>query len=482
MTRYSRLLALAAGAWLAGGCVYYNGMYNTNRLAKSARQAERDGRTFEAKSLWGQVITRAETLVVRHPRSKYASEASVLRGLALARLDQCPAAVGPLGRANLAAKPGDLREESLLALGQCQMEMGDPALADLAFVSLLESSDSARRHEARFQHARALRMTGRYEEALAMLRESPDPRASNDLLLALAGTERGPEVLRAADSLLAKNDTAVTWDSVIVVMGRRNPRIASALVGRVSAGSRLSPDARAQRLYDDAVRLAAVDSAASLVRLREAAAIPGRADGAARARLELLRQGLVRSRTLDDLAAYPDSLAVVVKSGSGVAGEAALLVGAIERLRALPDSAPPSLPQGDLRFFLGAEEARDAIRAPALSANLFRQLALQWPASPYAPKALLAAQLLDPEGAFAEARLDSLYPGSPYLAMIRGEDAPGYQALEDSLQAYAVSLRQPGARPGARPDDEVKPGQGQPQRRRDNQPGDTPSGRRRPTP
>ena len=60
------------GAWLLGGCVYYNGMYNTNRLAKSARKAERDGRAFEAKNLWGQVITRAETLVVRHPRSKYA--------------------------------------------------------------------------------------------------------------------------------------------------------------------------------------------------------------------------------------------------------------------------------------------------------------------------------------------------------------------------------------------------------------------------
>ena len=73
-----RPMLLVAAALLLGGCVYYNGMYNTNRLAKSARQAERDGRSFEAKSLWGQVITRAETLVVRHPRSKYADEASDL--------------------------------------------------------------------------------------------------------------------------------------------------------------------------------------------------------------------------------------------------------------------------------------------------------------------------------------------------------------------------------------------------------------------
>ena len=56
------LLALV-GISLLGGCAYYNGMYNTNRLAKSARKAERDGRTFEATSLWGQVITRADTLL-----------------------------------------------------------------------------------------------------------------------------------------------------------------------------------------------------------------------------------------------------------------------------------------------------------------------------------------------------------------------------------------------------------------------------------
>ena len=88
MRRPATCLALLAVTLLAG-CIY-NGMYNTNRLAKSARKAERDGRVFEASNLWGQVITRAESLVVRHPRSKYADQANVLRGLALARLGQCP--------------------------------------------------------------------------------------------------------------------------------------------------------------------------------------------------------------------------------------------------------------------------------------------------------------------------------------------------------------------------------------------------------
>jgi hypothetical protein len=115
------VIALLAVAMLLGGCVYYNGMYNTNRLAKSARKAERDGRQFEATSLWGQVITRADSLVARHPRSKYADEAKVLRGLALARLNQCPEAVGPLGNLSLIDRTDDLTEEAALALGQCQL-------------------------------------------------------------------------------------------------------------------------------------------------------------------------------------------------------------------------------------------------------------------------------------------------------------------------------------------------------------------------
>jgi hypothetical protein len=41
----------------------------------------------------------------------------------------------------------------------------------------------------------------------------------------------------------------------------------------------------------------------------------------------------------------------------------------------------------------------------------------------------------------ARVRLDSLYVDSPYLAVARGEDAPGYKALEDSLEAFALAHR-----------------------------------------
>src|ERR687889_1434901 len=98
----ARALALGLScAGLLAGCVYYNGMYNANRLATSARKAERDGRTFEANNLWGQVATKAESVLVRHPHSKYADQAGVLRGIALARLGQCDEAIGVLSQATL---------------------------------------------------------------------------------------------------------------------------------------------------------------------------------------------------------------------------------------------------------------------------------------------------------------------------------------------------------------------------------------------
>ncbi len=476
-------LSLIAGVLLLGGCVYYNGMYNTNRLAKSARKAERDGRQFEAQSLWGQVITRADSLVLRHPTSKYADQATVLRGLALARLNQCQEAVGSLGRLSMADLPTDLAEESAMALGRCQLQLGDPALADLAFARVLNSADSARRHEARLRHARALRMTGAYEEALTLLRENPDARAREDLLVSLAASGRTDEALAFADSMLARNDSSFVWDSVVATIGGRDPRAASAIVTRLDGDPHTPAELRARRLYDDGVRLIGVDSAAALARLQQAARIPGSTDGSDRARLRLLRTSLSGARSLEELAPVGDSLVALAAHPTNAGLEASALAAMVAQLRQLNDSAVPEVPLGDLRLFLGAEAARDTLHARALSATLFRRLGDEWPASPYAPKALLAAELLDPSDPDGtRLRLDSLYRDSPYLALVRGEDSPAYRVLEDSLEAFAAAQpvivpRRGGADVRARPSPGARvptPANGQQPRRGVESPGGTP--------
>jgi tetratricopeptide (TPR) repeat protein len=457
------LPALLLGAALLGGCAYYNGMYNTNRLAKSARKAERDGRTFEANNLWGQVVTRAESVVVRHPRSKYAVQASVLRGLGLSRLGDCPTALAPLGGYSRLARSSDLFEEAALALGRCHLELGDPAVAELALAPVLESRDARRRREADFQHLRALRLMGRYDEALVIARRSPDPRASTDLLLSLAGAGHTDEALALADSLIASGDSTIVWDSVTVVLGAANPLVATALVDRLNNRGRTPPDQRARRLYADALRLSPVDSARATARFRQAAAVRGEGEDVSWARLHLLRQALRSVRTPGELGPLADSLAGHGEFAGASATEAEVLTRSVARIREVTDSVAPGSERGDLKLFLAAESARDTLDAPVLAGFLFRRLADEWPASPYAPKALLASQLVD--GAWADTtrtRLDSLYPDSPYLAVLRGEEIDGYHALEDSLARFAAAQavaqpRTPGGQRRAPPNRGVRP-------------------------
>jgi hypothetical protein len=201
--------------------------------------------------------------------------------------------------------------------------------------------------------------------------------------------------------------------------------------------------------------------------------VEGPTESGERARLRLLRGAVAGARTLDDLALHVDSLRALADRGSGAAADATDLEASIARLRLLPDSAAPGVPVGDMRLFLAAEEARDVLGAPLLAAALFRQVAEQWPASPYAPKALLAGARLEPSDAeAARARLDSLYPGSPYMAVLRGQAAPEYRVLEDSLEAFAAA-QSPAPRrlrPGERRRVEDEPGVRT--RRRDRQPGD----------
>jgi hypothetical protein len=133
----------------------------------------------------------------------------------------------------------------------------------------------------------------------------------------------------------------------------------------------------------------------------------------------------------------------------------------VASVRASVASVLPGTPQGDLRLFLAAESARDSLGAPRLAGTIFRRILEGWPASPYAPKVILAVQQLDSSwGDSARVILEERYLDSPYLAMIRGDATSEYRQLEDSLGAFAASLSTrpaPGVRrkPTLQEDDDV---------------------------
>jgi tetratricopeptide (TPR) repeat protein len=436
-----RFLQLSLATAVLGGCVYYNGMYNANRLAGSARKAEREGRTFEANNLWGQVATRAESVVVRHPTSKYAEEAKVLRGVALARMGQCEPALGALSLVTSASGHSDLTEDALLAVGRCQLALGNLPASEAAYGQLLDSKNRDRRHEARFQLARLLRQSGRYEEALRALEGIKDPRANSERILAMAGAGRLPAALALADSLIARHDTTRPWDSLVVIMGRQSPAAASRLLDRLAPLPVRSPEIQARRMLEDGIRLAPSDSARAAARFRQAISIGGKNDAAGRASLQLVLLDLHRAKRPEDLPALTAALNRVSDSFETVAYDATQLGATVADVHAAATTVTWETPRGDLRLFLAAESARDSLRAPALAAGLFRRILQDYPNSSYGAKVVLAAQRLDSTWTdSARGLLEGRYFDSPYLAVIRGEWSDDYRRLEDSLGAYATTL------------------------------------------
>ncbi len=443
-----RLLA-GAVLVLALGCGgYYNGMYNTDRAANQARRAERDGRTFEANGLWGQVATRAESVLVRHPNSRYADRARLLQGTALARLNNCDQALQPLETVMVSSRDRDLSEQAAMLLGGCRLSLGDADGATSAYARLTSSSDPSRRSIALWAHSRALREAGNYQGALAESMESADPRAQGERAAALAALGRVAEATAVTDSLLARVDSLAPWDSIFAGFARTDPAAASALADRLAAAATLPAALRAGVLLQDGTRLVATDPSAADRRLAEAAVVGEGTLTRAAAILQASHARLARADSAADLAEEASRLEATTDASGSLGPRAFQLALQIRRVLLVTDSTPPAMPRGDLRLFLAGELARDSLAAPRFAARQFRRILSEWPDSPYAPKAMLSLILLEPaSGDSLRQAAAEHYGSSPYLLLTRGEEGPTYEALEDSLRHFADTFRPEVRRP-----------------------------------
>lgn len=461
-----RHLALVSLAVL-GGCAYYNGMYNAKRLAGRAEQAERDGRTFEAQGLWAQAEVRAESVIVRHPDSKWVDDAQLIRGLSRLKRKDCTGAISPLEAASLSVDSPEVAEQANFYLGECRLELGDVLGADAAFSRVIESPDSARRENARLQHARVLRSSGRYTEALAAIEGLSGPSADGERAAALAGLGRLDESAPIIGEAVQRGDLGFPWDSILAGVGRHDAREAARLVDQVAQIPGVTPEQRDRWLSADGARLLAVDSAAGVARLEQVAGAQPPTIASLAARLSLVELRLHAARTTAEAEAARPALEELSEIGGPVSLASLGYLRAIGRLTTYSDSVTPETPQGDLLTFLAAETSRDSLRAPVVAADLFRRLPGSWPASPYGPKALLALAALEPAAADSlRAVLESQYGESPYLAFLRGESAPALKPLEDSLQAFVLARsrpprqdRRPAAAPGAETPDRRQAGE-----------------------
>jgi hypothetical protein len=454
IARASAHRALFAVLCVAGtGCAYYNGLYNAKDLARRAERAAERGREFEARSLWGQVAVKAETVLVRFPRSKHADEARFLLGRSLERTGECRRAVTPLGQVVREARDPVRTDAAAMLLSTCLSQSGDVEGAGLAIEGLLQSADPARRAEAEWRTGVAYRLRGRTAEAVELLGRSTHPMARRELAAALAEAGRVEESIALSDSLITERDALAPWGAVFRGIARHAPARVGPLLDRVIAGTALPPDSAATWLWQDGERALPGDTARALERLASAqAAAPGRPT-AIEAQLRAIELRLAPAA--DDLLL--DSLSLLLEeapqSSSAAFARSRQLLNNATRLGAMYDSVRLMAPQGDLRAFILGELMRDSLGARRLAANLWQGIVDSLPTSPYAPKALLAILALE-RAPVDLATLEGRFPASPYVVTLRGQDDPAFRALEDSLARFARIYRappRPTARPGRRP-------------------------------
>jgi hypothetical protein len=434
-----------------GGCAYYNGMYNANHLAHQAEKAQRAGRTFEAQTLWSQAEVRADSVIVRHPTSRYVDDAELIRGKAMVARGECAQAIPALQVASLSLDSPEVAQEATVLLGQCRLETGDLAGADRAFVALLDSPDSAIRVEAALQHGRALLASGQYQAALDAIGVISGPAADAERAAAYAGLGQVALAEPLIAEAVAEENITIGWDSVLAGIGRVDPALASRLTSTVILIPHLPPEERDRLLTEDGRRLLAVDPDSGLARLRAAASAQPITDASLHAQLVIAEFDLGRAIAVTGLQQARPELQTLSEIGGPSSIRALAYLRALDHVQFYVDSVPPGAPRGDLATFLIAETVRDSLPAPRIAAQLFASIPAEWPASPYAPKALLAlAALLPQEADSLHGVLESSYAGSPYLALVAGDVTPAALALEDSLQTYAIMAAQVRNPAGAR--------------------------------
>ncbi|HJQ67269.1 MAG TPA: hypothetical protein VJ816_12870 [Gemmatimonadales bacterium] len=438
-----RLAPLPVSLALLSGCAYYNGMWSAQRLARDAQRLETRGQEAEARTVWGRAAIKAESVLVRHANSRWADDALVLQGEALARSGSCAAAARPLTRALQNVSDDALHERAALAAAECAIRLGEVAAAERLLVPLLASTDARRRSSAAYLAGRAAFDRGdAVTAAERFARSERDEAAPAQVraVVAAGGTDRAVALI---ESVAHRDRDETRWADALADLGRRaGAATAADGLDRLLARGRLPAGSRARLLLADGDRLRAaqvIDRAAARY-VQVASLVPDSAEGG-RARVRIVSLQASRARTTAGLDSVSWQLNRMMPGLGGAA-----LAEARELQLQLAAARGGSADTSAIEDFRAAELARDTLAAPALAAALFLRFVDRHPASLFAPKALIAAAQLRPEAVDSiSAVLRARYPVSPYSVVFRGETSPAFQIMEDSL-ASALGVSRPGAR------------------------------------
>ncbi|MGH7538363.1 MAG: hypothetical protein ACREMF_06995, partial [Gemmatimonadales bacterium] len=348
----------------------------------------------------------------------------------------------PLERALASVSDDALHERAALAAAECLLRRGEAGQAESLLAPVLGSSDGRRRSLAAYVAGRAAFQRGDHAAAADLFARSETPEAGPAHMRALVAAGRSEQAAALMDNVRRRSRDEATWLEVLEDLGRAAgaPAAADAL-DRLLARGRMAPGTRARLLLGDGDRLrtARLFERASTRYVTVVALVPDSVE-AGRARVRSVLVQAAEAREPADL----DSLAkqiVRLSSRGGLAGAALLEARALQRHLVAIRTADSTA----IGAFRGAELVRDTLAAPALAASLFLQVAARYPASLFAPKALIAAGHLRPDAVDSvDAVLRTSYAQSPYTQAFHGASSPAFQVLEDSLAiAYGVTRLAP---------------------------------------
>lgn len=412
MKRLLPLLILLA----TGGCAYFNGIYNARTAQRTADRAARAGQEAAAASAYALAAATAETVLVRHGKSRWRTEALYIAGRGLAFSGQCDPAMKRLNEyLGLDGVPPPKRERATVALGRCMVSEGKHADARALLHPLTSAEDRDVAAIASLWAARASLGLGLTDDAVAYLASADAASAQWEVIRAsLASAEYS-----RAESLLARRAARSDYREELVrsltVLWRAGREETVEEIAARYSQARIPGRAKAQ-LHLAVADLMIESGRDSLARETLHAARRFSTDTS----LDRQAGALLALLSLRDLAELADVEAVIQRAASETP---TALVATLQRRLEMVKFLLERTDYTGASLFLAGEVARDSLRAPRFAHTLFTRLADGMGDSPLAPKAWLAAAAVMPEStAVYRGRVLERHAESAFAYVLRGED------------------------------------------------------------
>jgi tetratricopeptide (TPR) repeat protein len=433
---------VAVALVLMSGCVYYNALYNAERLFDEGERYRIEGQDSLARVRFEDVVRKAAKGFRQEPEGEWADESLLLVGRAYLRLGQLREARGAIEEARRRAGSDAVLHATSLHLGVALVMAGD-----------VDGGTSFLNEALRVLPAGALLAEGHLWRGRALLESGQadggwwdlDQAARNEYVrldAALARVEWGirsgnrARAQEGMNRLLGFRAAGMRADTVVALAGlaadRWGPGAAAEMLQRADSARWERTPRGMIRLTRASLLRAAGDSARAEEQVRTVAR--GIGPAAAEARLELASWQLAQARDLVEARAALPILLPALDSPE-VEKRAESLQDAIALAeRGLDDP---------LAWFAAGEVARDALGAPSLARGLFLAYVDAAPSEPWVAKALLAALAVtadEGDRAWLRGRLEGRGE-SPYVLAARGEPALGLEALEEDLARRLQEIR-----------------------------------------